>query len=175
MIIMINGAFGVGKSTTAALLYAALPNSMIYDPEEVGYMLRKVTAGIRPVAENTGDFQDIALWRTLAVTVAERLYRHYGRDLIVPMTLANPDYFREFRTGFAQFEKDLYHFCLVAAPETIYRRLEERGDSRDCWAAQQAVRCVMALQAAEFAMHIDTEQYRAEEVAALILRTIASS
>jgi deoxyadenosine/deoxycytidine kinase len=38
---MINGAFGSGKTTTAQMLKPLIPNSMIYDPEEVGYMLRK--------------------------------------------------------------------------------------------------------------------------------------
>lgn len=36
MIIMINGAFGVGKTTTAQALNEELANSMIYDPELVG-------------------------------------------------------------------------------------------------------------------------------------------
>lgn len=40
MIIMINGAFGVGKTTVASNLVQSIPNSMLYDPEEIGYMLR---------------------------------------------------------------------------------------------------------------------------------------
>ena len=42
MIIMLNGAFGVGKTSTALLLKSKLPNSMIYDPEMVGYLLRHI-------------------------------------------------------------------------------------------------------------------------------------
>ncbi|GLI84134.1 hypothetical protein ANABIO32_18340 [Rossellomorea marisflavi] len=42
MIIMINGAFGAGKTTLANALCKELPGSMIFDPEEVGYMLRNV-------------------------------------------------------------------------------------------------------------------------------------
>ncbi|MBQ7827680.1 MAG: AAA family ATPase, partial [Clostridia bacterium] len=42
MIIMINGPFGVGKTTVASLLNERLDNSMIYDPEEVGFMLRSI-------------------------------------------------------------------------------------------------------------------------------------
>lgn len=42
MIIMINGSFGSGKTTAANLLLRMLPDSMIFDPEEIGYMLRKI-------------------------------------------------------------------------------------------------------------------------------------
>ena len=42
MIIMINGAFGVGKTTIANELLKEIKNSMIYDPEEVGFMLRNI-------------------------------------------------------------------------------------------------------------------------------------
>lgn len=38
MIIMINGAFGVGKTTIANMLQNEIKNSMIYDPEEIGYI-----------------------------------------------------------------------------------------------------------------------------------------
>lgn len=36
MIIFINGALGVGKTTVAELLVSRLSNSLLYDPEEVG-------------------------------------------------------------------------------------------------------------------------------------------
>lgn len=36
MFIMINGAFGVGKTTTASKLQERMPNSILFDPEEVG-------------------------------------------------------------------------------------------------------------------------------------------
>jgi uridine kinase len=36
MIIMINGAFGAGKTTVANKLLKLMPNCMLYDPEEVG-------------------------------------------------------------------------------------------------------------------------------------------
>jgi 2-phosphoglycerate kinase len=42
MIIMINGAFGVGKTSVANELQKTINNSMIFDPEEIGYMLRNI-------------------------------------------------------------------------------------------------------------------------------------
>ncbi|KAB3532841.1 hypothetical protein [Alkaliphilus serpentinus] len=56
MIIMINGPFGVGKTTTAYKLLNSLDNSMIFDPEEVGFMLRNIiTKDIRHDDEKKDD------------------------------------------------------------------------------------------------------------------------
>jgi len=35
VIIFINGSFGVGKTTVAEKLVSRLPDSLLYDPEEV--------------------------------------------------------------------------------------------------------------------------------------------
>lgn len=62
MIIMINGAFGAGKTTTANRLLPHVTNSIIFDPEEIGYMLRKLVADEDRLAhERTDDFQDMDL------------------------------------------------------------------------------------------------------------------
>lgn len=128
----------------------------------------KVTAGV----EARGDFQDLPLWRTLTVIVAEQLRKQYRRTLIVPMTLANPSYFCEIKTGLAQLDPELYHFCLTASVATIHARLTNRGDVAGNWAFQQTVRCVEALQAPEFQEHIDTEQQNAQDVVQIILSRI---
>ncbi|WP_238996510.1 hypothetical protein [Paenibacillus pinistramenti] len=57
---MINGAFGSGKTTVANRLIAEIPNCMLFDPEEVGYMLRNVIPeNIKRKEERTNDFQDL--------------------------------------------------------------------------------------------------------------------
>jgi deoxyadenosine/deoxycytidine kinase len=172
MIVMINGPFGVGKSTTAELLQAKLPNSMIYDPEEVGLLLRKITNGVRLPHEDTDDFQDIELWPTLTVTVAEHLLQQYGRHLIVPMTLVNVTYFRQIRDGLARLDPELYHFCLMASYEVIHQRLVERGTEKGAWAFQQTQRCLEALKVSEFQVHIDVEEQGVKQVVETILRCI---
>ena len=78
MIIMINGPFGVGKTTIATMLQSKIENSMIYDPEEVGFMLRNIiTNDVKLPEEKTNDFQDLILWKKLTVTVAEKLVNIY--------------------------------------------------------------------------------------------------
>lgn len=74
MIIMLNGSFGVGKSTTAIALAERIPNSLIFDPEEVGQLVRRITDGARSTEEETDDFQDIRLWRSLTVITVQQLY-----------------------------------------------------------------------------------------------------
>ena len=63
MIVWINGPFGVGKTTLAVELAARIENSFIFDPEEVGFMIRKLT----PPSKQLADFQDYPLWRELVV------------------------------------------------------------------------------------------------------------
>src|SRR5262245_33948031 len=47
MILMINGSFGVGKTTIAKLLRASLPGSAIYDPEWAGFIFRRLPKWIK--------------------------------------------------------------------------------------------------------------------------------
>ena len=85
---MINGAFGVGKTSTAEALHEKMANSMIFDPEMIGGMLRYVIPhDIQRTEATTGDFQDFLLWKELTVDTAKRLVNHYGLHLIVPMTM----------------------------------------------------------------------------------------
>ena len=55
MIIWINGAFGSGKTHTAAELHRRLKDSYLYDPEEIGYFIR----GHVPEEAKEGDFQEV--------------------------------------------------------------------------------------------------------------------
>jgi hypothetical protein len=169
VIIMLNGAFGVGKTTAAEILAAALTDAMVFDPEVVGSMVRRVTEGVRHGCEDTDDYQDIAMWRVLTVATAEQLRARYRRTLIVPMTLATPAYYREIRGGLARVDPDVRHFCLVAPLETVQERLRGRGDGAGSWPWRRAARCVRALDVPEYAEHIDTEGREPADVAGMIL------
>jgi hypothetical protein len=56
VIVWLNGAFGCGKTTTAAELRSLIPSGRLFDPETVGYMLRPNLAD-HPVS----DFQHCPL------------------------------------------------------------------------------------------------------------------
>ena len=175
MIIMVNGPFGVGKTTVASLLNQKLPNAMIYDPEEVGYMLRNiVTDEVMHDSERTQDFQDLNLWRYFVVEVARMLVKEYDRDLIVPMTLCDPAYFRHIRAGFEQVSPAVFHFCLLSGYETIHARLTKRGDEPGSWAFRQTERCLRtyAENPALFETVIHTDDLSEDEVCRMILTKI---
>ena len=69
MLIWINGARGCGKTQTAAELCRRTEHSFFYDPEEIGYCLRKTT----PKALWHDDFQDNPLWRAMNITMLKKL------------------------------------------------------------------------------------------------------
>ncbi|GAA5154031.1 hypothetical protein GCM10023321_25230 [Pseudonocardia eucalypti] len=49
MLMWINGPFGGGKTQTACELHRRLPGSLVCDPEEVGYGLRRVWTSARHI------------------------------------------------------------------------------------------------------------------------------
>lgn len=172
MIIFLNGSFGVGKTTAAELLVSRLPNSLLYDPEEVGYFLRKI---VRPI-ETFEDFQDLPMWRTLVVTTARLLKQTYGRTLVMPQTIWYRPYFDEIMDGLRQCEPDFYHFCLTASAETIHRRLSNREHTPEAriWIEQRIQRCVSAFESPAFAVQIATDDKTPEAIVDEILTRISS-
>jgi hypothetical protein len=156
MIIMLNGSFGVGKTSVAHILLTRLPNAMIFDPEGVGQLVRQITTGVRTGLEDTDDFQDIPLWRTLTVATAQQLYHQYQRTLIVPMTLARRDYLDAIRSGFATIAP-VYHFCLTASLSTVQQRLRARGDGPGSWPWRKALQYVRQFDDPYYRDHIPTD------------------
>ncbi|MFH8610988.1 AAA family ATPase [Streptomyces sp. NPDC018029] len=123
MIIWINGPFGGGKTTLASLLHENLPESIIFDPEEIGFVWRKAL-GDHPT--RTTDFQDYPAWRTLTAAYATELDHHtHGGSVIAPMTLVNEQYAREIFTSLHGDGVDLHHLVLHADTLTIRGRIEE--------------------------------------------------
>lgn len=170
MIIMINGAFGSGKTTAAEALNKKIPGSMIFDPEEIGYMLRKVIPNeVKHKEEQTDDFQDLELWRTLVVACAKELKRKYNRTLIIPMTLYKPLNYEYIRNGLAELDSEIYHFCLTASIDTIHGRLNQRGETPGGWVYRQTDRCITAFEDPCFETKLVTDQMRKEDVVKTIL------
>jgi deoxyadenosine/deoxycytidine kinase len=153
MIVFINGSFGVGKTTVAEMLVQELPNSLLYDAEEVGFMLRNI---LRPI-DWSGDFQNYPMWRTLTMEVARGLRETYERTLIMPMTIRREDYFNEVMTGLASFDTEVHHFCLTASADVIRSRVHLRGEqSNGDWIFDQIEKCVSSFNSDLFEEKIDT-------------------
>jgi hypothetical protein len=164
MVIWINGAFGAGKTRVARQILALRPGARLFDPEQIGFLLRRLLPAAR-----AGDFQDLPLWRELTVKLVVEAAAD-GATLVVPMTLANPAYFEEIVGGLRRRGVDLRHFTLAAPAATVRRRLWRRPDwpgSRR-WALSRVDACVTALADEAFETHVDAER-RVGEIAAEIL------
>jgi gluconate kinase len=119
VIVWINGGFGAGKTTLAEELHRRLPEAVVYNPEDVGLMLRK---WMPP----NGDFQHLPSWRELVVATALSLRRHHAQTLIVPMSLIRDAYRAEILGGLADAGEEVLHVFLEADAGALRERLNAR-------------------------------------------------
>lgn len=173
MIILVNGAFGAGKTTTANILVERVENSIVFDPEEVGFMVRKVTEGIRYGEEDTDDFQDIEIWKVLVVNVARELKEKYRKNLIIPMTIYKENNFKYIIEGLEELDRDFYHFYLNGTYSTIQSRLIKRGDEIGGWTFKKIEPCLEAFSSYRFTENIYIDEKNEEEVVEEILKNIS--
>jgi len=166
MIIWINGAFGAGKTSAAYELHRRIPNSFVYDPENIGGFIRKNI----PKELTKGDFQDYIMWRECNYSMLKYLATEHKGIIIVPMTITDPKYYNEI---IGQLIKDgviVKHFLLSASKETLLKRLKGRGDNEDSWAAHQVDRCIKGFNNEVFKDHINTEGLSTQGVVEEIAR-----
>ncbi|MFC8828456.1 AAA family ATPase [Streptomyces sp. NPDC057137] len=147
MIVWVNGSFGAGKTTLVAELHSRWPDALVYDPEQVGMVLRDI------VDVPTGDFQDLRLWRRQLVSLALGLLEEYERPVLAPMTLVDPLYVSEVFGAFAAADVTVHHFFLKVSATELERRVDtrdvapgnpERNAAARRWVMERVPRCVAA-------------------------------
>ena len=165
MIVWINGAFGVGKTTTAGLLAKRLDGAKLFDPEYVGYLLTSF------VESPTGDFQDLPLWRHLVIETMTGLDRQFPHTWVAPMSLINPAYRADILGGIRGRGVEVFEFVLAVPEEQLRARID--ADQVDTKASQwrhdhvsQALTTFASLTDATFIDASQTPQRVAEAVAA---------
>jgi adenylylsulfate kinase-like enzyme len=121
MMIWINGAFGAGKTTLAEELHRQMPDALAFDPEYVGSILQRWVP-----SPESGDFQDIPLWRRLVVECAVGMAADYGRPVIIPMTLVNAAYREEIFGLIGKAGERVVHVFLDVPPEELHRRIDDQ-------------------------------------------------
>lgn len=126
MFLLLNGSFGIGKTTLADHLARSLPGAVIYDPERIGFVLRRLPAWMLGLSQQPPDYQDLAIWRRLIVTGARR--RHRGaRVAIVPMAFTNLAYLDAFAQALS-VTAPVQRLCLVAPLDVVRGRLMQRAN-----------------------------------------------
>lgn len=163
MIVWINGAFGAGKTTVAYELHRRLKDSFVYDPENVGFFLRKNM----PRECHTHDFQDMDLWRGFNYQILREIHEAYGGTVIVPMTLVDPTYYREIVQRLMDEGVPVDHIILYAGRETILKRLKKRSLGRlgrEVFAVEAIDRCLDFFDRYAAGIRIETDNMTVDEV-----------
>ncbi|WP_440896963.1 AAA family ATPase [Amphibacillus sp. Q70] len=140
MIIWLNGAFGSGKTSSAFELKRRLPNSFVYDPENIGYFIRKNT----PAESHKSDFQDHEEWRSFNYQMLKYISATYDGTIIVPMTITNRRYYDEIVQKLIDDGIPLKHYILYADKVTLLKRLNKRLERGETWTKAQVDRCIHA-------------------------------
>lgn len=166
MLIWLNGPFGGGKTQTAHELSRRLPSSVVCDPEQAGFGLRRML----PQHLRT-DFQELKSWRAGVVEILDLVLRKHNGPVIAPMTVIDPTYFEETVGRLRDMDHEVHHFSLLARRETVLKRLQGRGLGRalpftnDKWAMSKVDECLSGLSDPRFATHLRTDDLTIPEVA----------
>jgi RNase adaptor protein for sRNA GlmZ degradation len=167
MILWINGAFGSGKTQTAFEINRRLENSCVYDPENIGYFLRRNM----PKEIIKGNFQDQALWRTFNYEIIKNIYAKYHGHIIIPMTIYDKNYFEEIIGKLLRENIRIDHYILGASRATILKRLAKRYEGKNSWAAQQIDICLRGFnELPGESIRIDTNELSIGEIAEIIAK-----
>jgi len=169
-VVLLNGSFGVGKTTAALALRKLLPGSVIYDPECTGPWLRHAARWLPLRGSTTDDFQDMPSWRRSAILGTRLAHITRAGPVLVPMTFDKLHYYGEVCDGIRSFEPTARAFCLTASLERIRERLRRRGtDPEEEWIRRRVQECVAAHVDDRFGERIDTERRNVDEVASEIV------
>jgi hypothetical protein len=154
VILLLNGAFGSGKTTVARLVVRRLRRAVLFDPELIGVALQR---SARLFGRCVDDFQDLRIWRRLTIG-ALRVMHWFWPNVIMPMAFSNAAYLQEIREGIGGFEPRVFHFCLIAPIDVIHERLQRRNvnPADAAWQLRRAAECCEAHQQQKFATQVLT-------------------
>ncbi|UYN98909.1 MAG: AAA family ATPase [Devosia sp.] len=175
MFVLLNGSFGIGKTTVSELLAKNLAHAAISDPEQVGFVLRRLPAWLIGHRRQPDDYQDMALWRSLIVHQA-RLVHLRSKMVIVPMAFTNLAYLDAFSAALAQ-TAPVRRICLVAPLDVVRQRLAGRvareGREMNAFELRRSAECVAAHVDPAFGEKVDASG-SAEAIVAQVRALITS-
>lgn len=148
VIVWLNGAFGVGKTSVARELVTLLPDARISDPERIGFVMRRTLW-------RRHDYQEVELWRALTRRQAARASRR--GTAVVPMTVVRRDVFADLTNGARVF-------LLTASRAALEHRIATSEEARE-WRTQNVDRCLKAFERGGFGEPVATDGRSPLEVA----------
>jgi predicted kinase len=151
VIILLNGPFGVGKTTVARLLVERLERARLFDPERIGFVLQ------RTVALRVSDYQSLGSWRALTVLGA-RVSRLSSPTVVMPMTLWRRDVYSEISARLRIVDSNFIPFLLTADEQVIRARIladTAEAGARD-WRLEHVRPCLAAFAESAFGHEIDS-------------------
>lgn len=167
MFILINGPFGIGKTTVAELLIEELPHAALYDPERVGFVIRRLPAWFLGRAKQPADYQDIGLWRSLITRGARRRQRDTP-IVVVPMAFTNRRHFDALVDALST-DAPVQRICLRAPLDVVRGRLSQRaraeGSEVSDFQMRRSAECVEAHKDPAFGQPVDATGPPSEIVA----------
>ena len=168
MIIWLNGPFGVGKTTLANRLHQEIPDSILYDPENLGDFFQENL----PKAVCPEDFQDYLIWRQTTVQIIRDLATKTGKVIIVPMTVFKKEYYQEIIEQGLREDMYVQHYILVAEKETVLDRLDKRTQENNNWALKHLDNCLQAFEDQIPGQKIDTDGLTVDKIAEIVLEDL---
>lgn len=172
MIIWIDGAYGVGKSTLAEKLHALLPNSFIFDAENVGNAVRD---NMPQSVYYNETFEGYPLWFYVCNELLTELTDRFDGVVLVPMTLMRRESFAKFAEPLRGRGIEIVHVLLESSKEVIHDRILARGESEDCWCMRHIDDCLSAQQHFEYVIRVQSLGQTAEELAKEVVQALGLS
>lgn len=163
-IIWINGPFGVGKIYAAYALHERLPGSFIFEPEEMGLALKKLTPKF------TADPQTHPMWIPLMLDALQYASREADGPLIVPVTITDVARHRRLMSGLQSRDLSVHHFTLLAPLDVVLSRLKREGHT-DLYVGGIEDR-LNELRSEQFRTHIDVTSLSEQQVAETIAQQV---
>ena len=172
MIIWIDGAYGVGKSTLAEKLHGLLPNSSIFDAENVGNAVRDNMPQSVYYSET---FEGYPLWFHVCNELLTELTDRFDGVVLVPMTLMRRESFARFAEPLKGQGIEIVHVLLESSKEVIHDRILARGENEDCWCMRHIDDCLSAQQHFEDVIRVQSLGQTADELAKEVVQALGLS
>lgn len=129
MVIWLSGAYGVGKSAVARAVCDRLPNTLVFDAEEVGNAVRNSY----PDCPYGYIFEDYPLWTDFCRQLIQDVHDRFRKNILVDMTLVRENSRIQILDRLKADGLDVRFFVLTASRQTIHDRILARGEDEECW------------------------------------------